>query len=182
MNKQIVVVLAEGFEEIEAVAPIDFLRRLGIAVVVAGLNELDVFGAHGIRIEAECSLANIKPDEVSMLVLPGGMPGAKHLRDSDLLINLIRKVYHGGGYVAAICAAPIALDRAGIIDGKRVTAYPSVETMLEKAIYTGNTVEVDDRIITGKGPGAVFAFSEQLATACGKATEAREALALMFAK
>lgn len=179
-GNKVLVILAEGFEEIEAVTPVDVLRRLGVPVVVAGLNSLDVFGSHGICVETECSLINVDASEFNMVILPGGMPGSKHLKDSDEVVALVKKVYEAGGYVAALCAAPIVLARAGLIDGLRVTAYPSVESMLGAAVYTGTTAETDGRIITAKGPGAVFEFSRHIAVALGLGKEVEEVLELMF--
>ena len=115
-----------------------------------------------------------------MIILPGGMPGAKRLCDSDLLIETLQKVAANGGYIAAICAAPIALARAGLITGKTITAYPSVELMLDGAVYTGNMTEVDGKIITGKGPGASFAFTRLLAEVLGKGKEVKDMYDLMF--
>ncbi len=182
MNGKIVIVLAEGFEEIEAVTPIDVLRRLGVVLTIAGLDSLQVTGSHGIGLRADCLLADIPASEIGMLVLPGGMPGSKYLRDSDLVIGLLRKVYAAGGYVAAICAAPIALERAGLIDGKKVTSYPGVREQLGRSIYTGNMAEVDGRIITGMGPGASFEFTRRLAEALGKGREAAETFEAMLVK
>ncbi len=182
MMKKVVFVLAEGFEEIEAVTPIDFLRRLNIAVTVAGLNAREVTGAHGIGLKADCVLADVNPAEIGMLVLPGGMPGSKNLRDSDLVIRLLQQVYAAGGHVAAICAAPIALARAGLLDGRRMTSHPSVEGQFGMASHTGNMTETDGRVITGKGPGASFEFGRRLAEALGKGREAAETLESMLVK
>lgn len=179
-GKKVVIVLAEGFEEIEAITPIDVLRRIGIKVTVAGLDSIKVISSHCVTVSAECTLINVNPDEIGMIILPGGMPGSKRLCDSDLLIETLQKVAANGGYVAAICAAPIALARAGLITGKTITAYPSVELMLDGAVYTGNMTEVDGKIITGKGPGASFAFTRLLAEALGKGKEVKDMYDLMF--
>lgn len=182
MNKKVVFVMADGFEEIEAVTPIDILRRLNIEVIIAGLRGLNVTGAHGIELNADCLLSSLNAENIGMLVLPGGMPGSKYLRESDEVVALLQDVYAAGDYVAAICAAPIALERAGLVDGKRITSHPSVESMLTKANHTGKISEVDGLIITGKGPGAAFEFALRLAEALGKGVEATAMLEQMFVK
>jgi len=181
-NKKVVVILADGFEEIEAITPIDVLRRVGIEVTVAGLNEISATGAHGIEIQADCELKTIHAGEIGMLILPGGMPGAQHLHDSQMVIDMVTQVYNSGNYVAAICAAPIVLGKAGIIHNKQVTAYPGNEGRLNGAAYTGNMTEVDGRIITGKGPGASFEFTRRIAEALGKGKEIRTVYEQMFVR
>lgn len=179
-DKEVVIVLADGFEEIEAITPIDVLRRLGIKVKVVGIDKMKIVGSHLITIPVDCTLINVHAEDISMLVLPGGMPGSMHLRDSDRLIEIAQKVAADGGYVAAICAAPIALHRAGLTKGKNITAYPSVELDLDDCNYTGNFTEVDGKIITAKGPGASFAFTRLLAEALGKGEEVKKMYDLMF--
>jgi 4-methyl-5(b-hydroxyethyl)-thiazole monophosphate biosynthesis len=180
MREQIVLILAEGFEEVEAVGTIDVLRRSGIELTIAGLEGLVITGAHDIVIQADCELSEISADKIKMVILPGGLPGATNLRDSSDVIALVKNVYDSGNYIAAICAAPIVLAKAGLIDGKTVTCYPGFESQLTKATCTGNLCEVDGRIITGKGPGAVFAFSKCIVETLGKSEEAKKTLAGMF--
>jgi len=182
MNKKTVIVLADGFEEIEAITPIDVLRRCGVEITVAGLDGISVTGAHGVEFQADCELRTVKAENIGMLILPGGMPGAQHLHDSGMVVEMVRDVYAGGGYVAAICAAPIVLGRAGILTGKQVTAYPGFESRLGGAAYTGNVTEIDGRIITGKGPGASFAFSRRLAEALGKQQAIKTVYEQMFVR
>ncbi len=180
MGKKVLVILAEGFEEIEAVTVIDVLRRSGIQVEVVALGGLDIYGSHLIRITVNKSLINADLDEFGTVVLPGGMPGSKHLRDSEEVMDVIKAIYNKGGIVAAICAAPIALAKSGIVDGKKITAYPGVEGLLGKAEYTGNFTEVDGRIITAIGPGASFEFSRLIAEANGMGDKVKETFKFMF--
>src|SRR5512139_440095 len=114
-----IVPLAEGFEEIEAVTIIDVLRRAGVKVTVAGVTGVDVTGAHGIPMRADKRLADAAKDTYDAVVLPGGMPGATHLRDDAGVQALVRAQHEAGRKVAAICAAPIALSKAGVLRGKK---------------------------------------------------------------
>lgn len=184
MTKKIAIVLAEGFEEIEAVVPADILRRLGFDVVFASLKGKNARGSHGIVIEADCAIADLKASDLSALVLPGGMPGAVNLRDDKRLLALVRDVYNNGSITAAICAAPIALHAAGILKGKTVTGYPFplLEETLSDANYTRNRTEIDGNIITGKGPGVAFEFSVKIAEALDKGPEAEQVMSTMFVK
>ncbi|MCX6984859.1 MAG: DJ-1/PfpI family protein [Lentisphaerae bacterium] len=179
MEKKIAVILADGFEEIEAVIPIDVFRRLEFEVVVAGLSKT-VKGSHGIKIQADCLLSDLKEPEIDAVFLPGGMPGATNLRDSSEVLALVRKVNAKGGIVSAICAAPIVLKAAGVIEGKTVTSHPSVKNELKGCSHTGNLTETDGNIITGKGPGAAFEFAVKVASALGKTSESESLMKNMF--
>ena len=179
---KILMILAEGFEETEAIAVADVLRRAGLDLTIAGLSAQTVAGAHGIAVKADCLLADVDAAGLNAVVLPGGMPGAMHLRDSDAVMQIVKTVYNNGGIAAAICAAPIVLARAGITDGKKITAYPGFEKYLDKADYTGTLTQVDGRVITGKGPGASFEFAAVIAEALGKGEQVKTILANMFVK
>jgi 4-methyl-5(b-hydroxyethyl)-thiazole monophosphate biosynthesis len=179
MEKKIAVILADGFEEIEAVVPVDVFRRLGFEVVIAGLSKT-VNGSHGIKVQADCLLSELKETRFDAVFLPGGMPGAANLRDSPEVLALVKKVNARGGVVSAICAAPIALKAAGVIEGKTVTSHPSVKNDLKGCNHTGKLTEKDGNIVTGKGPGAAFEFAASIATALGKGDEVEELLNTMF--
>jgi DJ-1 family protein len=181
MSKKIVFVLADGFEEIEALTPVDVLRRLNFEVVIAGMSGMSVKGAHNVTVGADCLLSSVKPEGVDMVVLPGGMPGSLNLKNSDAVMDFVKKVYAAGGFAAAICAAPIALHRAGLTQGKNITAYPGFDEELKGAKQTGKPAERDGRIITGKGAGASFEFAARLADALGKGAEVKELYKKMFA-
>ena len=182
MSQKILMILAEGFEETEAIAVADVLRRAGLDLTLAGLASLLVAGAHKIAVKADCLLADVNAAGFDAVVLPGGMPGSTHLRESDAVMQVVKTVYGKGGIAAAICAAPSALARAGVLDGKKITAYPGFEQYFEKSEYTGQLTQVDGKVITGKGAGAVFEFAARIVEAFGKGEQVKTILANMFAK
>jgi 4-methyl-5(b-hydroxyethyl)-thiazole monophosphate biosynthesis len=179
--KRIAVLLKDGFEEVEAIVPIDVLRRLDFEVILVGDSER-VAGAHGVEIATDVTMAEMDASNLDAVMLPGGMPGSTNLRDDPEVLDLIRTLYSSGKIVAAICAAPIALAEAGIIAGKRCTGYPMelVEQALANANYTRSPVEIDGNVVTGKGPGAAFDFALALATALGAEPQARSLYKNMF--
>jgi len=182
MKPAVAILLAEGFEEIEAITPLDVLRRLEVPVLLAGIAGREVAGSHGMRLIADAELAELSAERLAAVVLPGGMPGAVHLRDHPAVLRLVREVHAAGRPVAAICAAPIVLAAAGLTRGKTVTGYPMalVKEALADARYTGNLVETDGLLITGKGPGAAFAFACAIAAVLGKAAPAEQLMKAMF--
>jgi protein deglycase len=159
-NKRVLVPLAEGFEEIEAVTIIDVLRRAELKVVVAALSGRTVTGAHGIAIAADCELGDTKIGEFDAIALPGGMPGAKHLRESPAVLQRLREAASAGKLVAAICAAPTALEAAGLLSGKNATSFPGHD--LPSAKYSTERVVLDGNILTSRGPGTAFDFALKL--------------------
>jgi len=158
------VLLANGFEEIEAVTVIDVLRRAEIDVTVLGVEGVEVDGAHGIKIEADATLADRGEAAWDLVVLPGGMPGAATLRDDAAVQALVKKQVAAGGKVAAICAAPMALGKAGVLAGKRATSYPGFEKHLTGADLQTAPVVRDGDIVTSRGPGTAMAFAFELVT------------------
>lgn len=182
-SRRAVIVLADGFEEIEAIVPADVLKRLGCQVVLAGLNANAVAGAHGFRFSADVLLKDADAADADVLILPGGMPGAVHLRDDSALAEILRARNAAGKLCAAICAAPAVLEHAGIVNGRTVTGYPGCERLSGSAglRFTGRTTERDGNLITGKGPGAAFRFAEEIARALGfTGKETAELFAGMF--
>ncbi len=157
--------LAPGFEEIEAMTPVDVLRRGGVDVkTVAVCKEgLTVPGAHGIGIQADIHLDEAKKlweaGAVEMLILPGGMPGASNLDEDPTVDAMVRSCAEQGKLVAAICAAPMILGKRGILRGKRAVCYPGFEEYLEGALVTDNAVEEDGNVITACGMGAALDFA-----------------------
>ena len=156
--KTIYVFLAEGFEEVEALTPVDVLRRAGLPVkTVSVTGVLTVNGAHGVPVVA------VKEEDAEMIVLPGGLPGATNLDAHEGLGKLIMTFAEAGRPLSAICAAPLVYGKRGLLKGKKVTCYPGFEKYLEGAEYTAALVEKDGNFITGKGPGAAMAFSFAIA-------------------
>ncbi len=156
--KTIYVFLADGFEEIEAITPIDVLRRAGLNVVIASVKDtLEVQGAHGVPMMADVMIHEVEDGD--MILLPGGMPGATNLDKSPELNELILQYAAQGKPMAAICAAPLVLGKRGLLKGKKATCYPGFEEFLEGAEYTAAPVECDGNLITGKGPGAALDFA-----------------------
>ena len=158
----VIVVLAEGFEEIEAVTVVDILRRAGVRVVMAALEDLHVKGAHGIEIKAERLLREVDGDSFDMVVLPGGLPGSVHLAEHKLLQTLLQDFDAKGKAIAAICAAPLALKRAGVLKNS-YTCYPSFEIKINHAGYLCELKVVrDENITTSQGPSTSMLFALSL--------------------
>jgi protein deglycase len=152
--------LAEGFEEIEAVTIIDVLRRVEIETIVVSVSGYhEVEGAHGLKIRADRLFEDIDYQEVGMIVLPGGMPGAANLKDHIGLRNKILQLRREDKFLGAICAAPMVFGALGLLEGEKATCYPGFEKYLTGANVTENNVEVSGKIITGKGPGAAMEFT-----------------------
>jgi len=162
------VLLAEGFEEIEAVTIVDVLRRADVDVAIVGVSGIEVTGSHGITIRSDRTLGDDTDHPWDLVVLPGGMPGASNLRDDERVQGLLRAQHDRGGRVAAICAAPIALAKAGLLEGRAATSYPSFATQLGRVRYSEDAVVVDDRITTSRGPATAMRFALELVTQlCG---------------
>lgn len=158
--KTVFVFLADGFEEIEALATVDILRRSGMQVVTVSITPLrEVMGAHGVPVMADALFGDCRFEEADMLVLPGGMPGAANLDAHEGVCSVLKVHSKAGKRVAAICAAPMVLGHLGLLEGKKATCYPSFEAHLAGASYTAAMVEQDGNIITGKGPAAAFSFA-----------------------
>jgi protein deglycase len=150
------VLLADGFEEIEAVTIIDVLRRSDVVVTTASLGEQRVTGSHRISVEADALLDAIAVESFDALVLPGG-PGAKTLREDARAQATIKRAAAAGKVLAAVCAAPTALEAAGVLAGKRATSYPG--NPLPSASWVQESVVIDGNVITSRGPGTTMAFA-----------------------
>lgn len=155
---QVAVILADGFEEVEAMAIIDILRRAEIKVVVAGLHAGPVGSARNVKVIPDAGIDAINVDDFEMIVLPGGQPGADNLNADQRVKDLIREFHDKGKLTAAICAAPYVLANAGVLDGKQATAYPSYDKRLGNAQYLDEDVVTDGRVITSQGPGTALQF------------------------
>jgi len=175
MPDQIVVVLAEGFEEIEAVTPIDVLRRAGLDVVIAGVGATAVQGAHGVTYQCDVALEDIQSTPRA-IVLPGGLPGSENLGKSGAVKELTLRVHESGGICAAICAAPAyTLAKFGLLDGRTATCYPSFEKEFDSSTKPSeDRVVVDGNIVTSRGPGTSLEFSLKLAEILAGADTAKE--------
>ena len=156
---KILIPLAQGFEEIEAVTNIDVIRRAGLDVVTAGIGSSKIEGDHGVKVQTDTEISELSSDDLSAVVLPGGMPGAANLRDSGRLLKIIREINEKGGLCAAVCAAPIVLDAAGILEGKNATSYPGFDEEMPSCNYKEERVVIDGNIITGRGPGVAMEFA-----------------------
>ena len=162
--KTVLLFLADGFEEIEALATVDVLRRAGVQVTTVSINPAGlVTGAHGISVMADVLFEQVRYADADMLVLPGGMPGAANLDAHEGLRRLITAHAEAGKWLAAICAAPMVYGHMGLLDGRKATCYPGFEGELDGAAYTAAPVEKDGNIITGKGPAVVLPFAYALA-------------------
>ena len=157
-----VVVLANGFEEIEAVTPIDLLRRAGVQVIVAGLSGLTVVGARGVSIVCDQILGEVQQNW-DALVLPGGLPGAQNLAASALVDSAISETLKRKAWVGAICATPfLVLGSRGYLRGRSFTGYPGMETTATDAVYLDDPVVVDGFLVTSRGVGTAGAFALKL--------------------
>ena len=160
----VVLFLAEGFEEIEALLPLDLLRRAGVETVTVGIGGRTIRGAHGICVQADTEI--VPQDRLDMVILPGGMPGAAHLDASDVVDKTLARADADGAYLAAICAAPMVLGHKGYLHGKRAVCFPGFESELIGAdVQTSCGVVRDGRIITAKGMGVALDFGMRLVAA-----------------
>lgn len=154
---KIFIPLADGFEELEAIAIIDLLRRAGITIDTIGVPTTTVTGSHGIKLSADRKLNEIKPEEYDGIILPGGSRGVENLMKSSVIIEAIKKLNSRGKLIAAICAAPKILVKAGVLEKRRATIYPGLER--ELPYPREDRVVVDDNVITSQGPGTAVEFA-----------------------
>ena len=162
----VLVFLANGFEETEAIAPIDILRRNGQKVVTVGIGDDVITSAHGVTVVPDVTEADIDTgDDIDMIVLPGGMPGTLNLEKSRTVQDMIDFCVRNGKFIGAICAAPSILGRKGLLKGKKATCFPGFEELLEGAEFTGAPVELDGNIITARGAGVALEFGLKLVEA-----------------
>lgn len=153
------VFFAEGFEEIEAIAVVDILRRASIDVCTVGVGAKNVAGSHGMTVVCDKEINEINLVEGDSVVLPGGMPGTTNLYACDAVLNAVNFAKEKGNLVCAICAAPLILGRLGILDGKSGVCYPGFEDELKGCAVSADGVVVDGNVITGKGPGVALDFA-----------------------
>ena len=170
------MLLGTGFEETEAIAPLDLLRRAGIEVQTVGVNGKIVYGGHGIGIEADITIDEMDLSAMEMIVLPGGLGGVASIKASEQAMNAVRFSWEKGKYVAAICAGPTILAALGITDGKKATCYPGCEEQMGNAIMVSAAAVTDGRVITGTSAGCAVPFGLQLIAAL-KGQEAADTIA-----
>ena len=154
--------LANGFEEVEALAPLDLLRRAGVEVTTVGIGGDVITGAHGITVHADIPDGLYSDNAPEMVILPGGMPGSKHLDESRTVDVALKAAARNNGYIAAICAAPMILGKRELLEGKEATCYPGFEKELIGAKLSTEKVVVDGRIITAAGMGVAVDFGLEL--------------------
>jgi 4-methyl-5(b-hydroxyethyl)-thiazole monophosphate biosynthesis len=179
-QKKICIHLADGFEEVEAITPIDVLRRAGHEVTIVSVDEkVEVRGGQDIIVNANLKIDEINYDEYDMLILPGGNVGTNNLEEHQKLKEVIQQFDQQKKWIAAICAAPRVLGKLGILDGRKATCYPGNEEYLAGAEVTGNETEVDGHIITGRGVGVAMNFALKIVEVIDGKDKAKELAAKM---
>ena len=159
------MLLGTGFEETEAIAPLDLLRRAGVEVKTVGLNGKVIYGGHGIGVEADLEISQMDLKDLEMIILPGGLGGVASIRGSQAAMDAIRYAYENGKYTAAICAGPTVLADLGIVDGKNATCYPGCEGQMGTANMVEAAAVTDGKLITGTSAGCAVPFGLALITA-----------------
>lgn len=157
--KKVILFFANGTEEVEALTAVDLLRRAGAEVTLAGVGGRELTGSHAIRITADIASEDIASFDFDMAVIPGGLPGTTHLDESDIVDKTLAEVHKNGGFLAAICAAPLVLGKRGYLKGKSAICYPGFEAYLEGARISEKRVCRDGNIITGAGAGVATDFA-----------------------
>lgn len=163
--KKVILFFANGTEEIEALTALDLLRRAGAEVVLAGVGGREVTGSHGIRITADVDASDITSFDFDMVVVPGGMPGTMHMDGSEIVDKALRTTFENGGFITAICAAPLVLGKRGYLKNKKAICYPGFESYLEGAVLSETRVCRDGNVITAAGAGVAMEFALALISA-----------------
>lgn len=159
---RVAILLANGFETLEGLTVVDILRRAEVECTTFALEGLEVKTSHSIYVKADKNIMDEEIRNYDFIVLPGGMPGAKNLRDNDRVIDLIKEFNNKNKYICAICAGPISLAKAGIVEGRNLTCYPGFEDEMGNINYKKDLVVVDGNIITGRGPAAAIPFAFEI--------------------
>jgi len=157
--KKVIIPIADGFEEIETMTIVDVLRRAGVDVTLAGLENRPLKGSRQVQVVADTSLEEVKNQDFDMVVLPGGQPGVDNLRKDERVKALLQKMQSQDKLIGAICAAPLVLHDAGMIKDKKITSYPGCEGELTESRYETTRVVTDGKMITSRGPGTAMEFS-----------------------
>lgn len=163
MSKQVLVPIADGIEEIEAVCVIDVLRRSGAEVIVASVDSLQVTASRGVKLVADVLITECVDRSYDLIALPGGMPGAEHLRDSKELIKILKQQQRAGRLYGAICASPaVVLQYHGLLEGRKATSHPNFSDKLENRVDIDSRIVVDGNCVTSRGPGTAIEFALKL--------------------
>jgi len=160
--KKVLVTLAPGFEEIETVTVVDILRRAGARVTLAATEEGPIEGSRGISVLPDTLLETVDDAEFDLVVLPGGQPGTTNLQNNLKVKSILQNMQQAGKKVAAICAAPLVLQSAGLLKGTEATSHPSVRDQLEGVQYSEERVVVDGQVVTSRSPGTALEFALKL--------------------
>ena len=162
----VLVPLAQGCEELEAVTIIDLLRRAEVQVTTASLDEKPVIASRGTKLLADTTLDQVLDEEFDMVVLPGGLPGADNLNADERVHKILKNTVENNKYIAAICAAPKVFASAGLLDDKKATAYPGVLEALDNNAFeiTSSAVQKDGKVLTSRGPGTAMDFALEIIT------------------
>lgn len=171
--KKVLVMLAEGFEEIEAITVVDVLRRANIVCDMCSIDKENVKGTHRISVKADCHIDDIDPLEYDAIVLPGGLPGATNLNDNRVK-HFVNELNKNGKIIAAICAAPETLESFGVLKNKKCTSYPGFIKNREEVTYIEDITVVDDNIITSRGPATSIMFALTIMKELGYTKEVQE--------
>lgn len=163
----IAVLFAPGFEEAEALTIVDILRRANLPAETVGVTGHEITGGHGITLKADKTLTDISANTLEMAVIPGGYPGVECLLESQETLTLLQEMNAQGKWLAAICAGPRVLDKAGVLENNRYTAYPGQEDKITTGTHCDDIVVKDGNIITSRGPATVYAFAYALVDALG---------------
>ena len=171
------ILLGTGFEEIEALTPVDLLRRAGVEVKTVGLNGKIIYGSHAIGVEADMTIEELDVSDAEMIVLPGGLGGVASIRGCEKALEAVKAVWAAGKYVAAICAGPTVLAELGLLTGKKATCYPGqIPYMCDAQVVENAACVTDGRVITGTSAGTAIPFALALIEAL-KGAEAARAIA-----
>lgn len=165
--KPIAVLFAPGFEEAEALTIADILRRANLPVETVGVSGREITGGHGVTLRTDKTLEEISGDRLEMTVIPGGYPGVDRLLESRETLDLLKEMNRQGKWLGAICAGPRVLDKAGVLENRRYTAYPGQEEKIGTGVHCEDIVVQDGKIITSRGPATVYAFAYALVDALG---------------
>lgn len=169
MSKKVLFPISNGFEEIEALAPIDILRRAGVEVTIAAVEDILTSGAHDIIVKADTMITNVKSEDFDMIVLPGGLPNAFTLAENETVQTLLKEFKAQNKNIGAICAAPYALHKAEVLN-ENYTCYPSFEQKIkDDGYHSDKDFIIDGNVITSRGPGTATTFGlEIVKILCGE--------------